>query len=62
VNLVFTTRFSGGTGVFAGASGSTEDSVEQIFIEERGPEGCTGDNIFSLVIVRGVGTIGLPDG
>jgi hypothetical protein len=50
------TEFSGGTGAFVGAHGSTEDTGGADLHREPTAGGLRGENVFSVVIVRGSGT------
>ncbi len=51
---------TGGTGAFAGASGSGEVVFEAILIHERTPEGCSSAPQRSYLVARVTGTATVP--
>ncbi len=57
-----TTTFTGGTGIFAGASGSTNDTVRFTLLFARGPQGCQVDQppLLTVEVLRLQGTLNLP--
>ena len=59
----FTGTFTvtGGTGAYAGATGSGTDVGSGIFVVKRNPDGsCSEEEAFSNVVVRATGTLSVP--
>ncbi len=60
----FTGTFTvtGGTGAYAGATGSGTDVGSGVFVAKRNPDGsCSEEEAFSNVVVRATGTLSVPD-